>query len=187
MTSPGGPYREQWKPKGPICPRCAEASATLRRERVGVNSVHRCEACGGVWVTARDFNELVVDVDRQEQIMAEQRLAGRIRSTAEPIACPVCDAELTRANFGRKSGVLVDSCRMHGIWFDAGELRRVVAYLRARAKRYELDTSPAELATDEEEELEARIAALLAESRSREDTPLWKAVLDAFLEVLVGR
>lgn len=185
MTSTG-PYRDAWRPKGPACPRCVDDKARLRRLRVGDNSVHRCDVCGGVWVTARDFNQLVVDVDRQEQILSERQLAGQIRPIARPIECPVCGAQLNQANFGRRSGVLVDSCRKHGIWFDAGELRRAVAYLRARARHYVLDRSPSELDSSHDE-LEARIAAVLAESRAEKHVPLWKQVLDAFLEVLGGR
>lgn len=184
--TPSGPYREAWKPKGPACPRCAPRNATLRRVKVGENSVHRCSACGGVWVTARDFNQLIVDVDRQDQVLSDRQLAAATRPIATPIECPVCKEMLTRSNFGRKSGVLVDSCRKHGIWFDAGELRRVVAYLRARARSFELDRSPTDLET-EADEMEARIAALLAESRPKKEVPLWKTVLDALLEALIGR
>lgn len=182
-----GPYREPWRPKGPPCPRCQPGAATLRRERVGENHVHRCEACGGVWVTARDFNEILVDIDRQNQILSDSKLEGPGRNVGEPISCPVCGELATRANFGRRSGVLVDSCGKHGIWFDAGELRRVVEYLRDRAKLYELDSSPAELVDSEEDELDARIAALLARSRAREAVPLWKAVLEALIDALMGR
>jgi Zn-finger nucleic acid-binding protein len=180
-----GPYREAWKPRGPTCPRCAAKTTILRRVRVGENSVHRCDACGGVWVTARDFNQILVDVDRQNQILSDRQLAGPTRPIASPIDCPVCGEALNRSNFGRKSGVLVDSCRRHGIWFDAGELRRVVAYLRAQARRYELDLSPTDLET-EADEMEARIAAVLAESRPQKEVPLWKTVLDALIETLIG-
>lgn len=147
--------------------------------------MHHCAACRGVWVTARDFNQIIVDIDRQDQILSDRQLASPLRPLAQPIDCPICAATMSRANFGRKSGVLVDSCRKHGIWFDAGELRRVVAYLRAQARRYELDRSPEELGL-EADELEARIAALLAESRTRDEAPLWKAVLDALLKVLTS-
>ncbi len=184
MTS-SAPYREAWKPKGPACPRCSPQNATLHRVKVGDSAVHRCGACGGVWVTARDFNQLIVDVDRQEQVLSDPQLASPIRPIATPIQCPVCGQELARSNFGRKSGVLVDSCRKHGIWFDAGELRRVVAYLRARARDYELDRSPTDLET-EADEMEARIAAILAESPPQQEVPLWKSVLDALAKALLG-
>jgi Zn-finger nucleic acid-binding protein len=34
-----------------------------------------------------------------------------------------------RKNFGRISGVVLDSCPEHGIWFDDGELRQVLEFV----------------------------------------------------------
>lgn len=42
--------------------------------------------------------------------------------------CPLCHASMNRVNFGKVSGVIVDVCKAHGTWFDAGELTRVVAF-----------------------------------------------------------
>jgi Zn-finger nucleic acid-binding protein len=44
--------------------------------------------------------------------------------------CAVCGALMNRQNYGRKSGVILDVCRAHGIWFDADELPRVLAWIR---------------------------------------------------------
>jgi len=45
--------------------------------------------------------------------------------------CPVCGKLMHRLNFGRKSGIILDSCRPHGLWFDANELDAVVRWIRA--------------------------------------------------------
>jgi len=37
---------------------------------------------------------------------------------------------MNRRNFGKLSGVIVDVCSKHGIWFDLGELPRVMAFVR---------------------------------------------------------
>lgn len=34
-----------------------------------------------------------------------------------------------RTNFGRVSGVLVDICHAHGLWFDADELQQVLDFI----------------------------------------------------------
>jgi Zn-finger nucleic acid-binding protein len=44
--------------------------------------------------------------------------------------CAVCGALMNRQNYGRKSGVILDVCRAHGIWFDEGELPRVLSWIR---------------------------------------------------------
>ena len=36
-----------------------------------------------------------------------------------------------RRNYGRKSGVIVDTCRNHGVWFDQGELARILRWLKS--------------------------------------------------------
>jgi hypothetical protein len=48
---------------------------------------------------------------------------------------------MNRFNFAHLSGVIVDVCKGHGIWFDADELRRIVEFIRGgglvRAREHE--------------------------------------------------
>jgi Zn-finger nucleic acid-binding protein len=44
--------------------------------------------------------------------------------------CPVCETVMNRRNFGKRSGVIVDTCREHGHWFDAHELDRILRWIR---------------------------------------------------------
>jgi len=44
--------------------------------------------------------------------------------------CPVCGKLMHRLNFGRRSGIILDSCQPHGLWFDANELDAVVRWIR---------------------------------------------------------
>jgi Zn-finger nucleic acid-binding protein len=36
---------------------------------------------------------------------------------------------MNRVNYGRVSGVLIDSCKAHGYWFDEGKLTRVMDFV----------------------------------------------------------
>ena len=36
---------------------------------------------------------------------------------------------MTRRNFRKISGVLIDICRDHGVWLDAGELERIRCFI----------------------------------------------------------
>ena len=45
------------------------------------------------------------------------------------LKCVRCDALMTRKNFRRISGVLIDICRDHGVWLDAGELERIRCFI----------------------------------------------------------
>ncbi len=38
---------------------------------------------------------------------------------------------MNRQNFARLSGVIVDVCKGHGVWFNAGELQAIVEFVRA--------------------------------------------------------
>ena len=59
--------------------------------------------------------------------------------------CPECGKLMHRMNFGRRSGIILDSCRPHGLWFDANELDRVVRWIHtggeseARRLKREMD------------------------------------------------
>jgi Zn-finger nucleic acid-binding protein len=37
---------------------------------------------------------------------------------------------MNRNNFASSSGVIVDICKRHGIWFDAEELPRIIEFIR---------------------------------------------------------
>ena len=36
---------------------------------------------------------------------------------------------MNRLNFGRVSGVIIDLCKGHGVWFDPGELQRALTFV----------------------------------------------------------
>ncbi len=44
--------------------------------------------------------------------------------------CAVCGTLMNRQNYGRMSGVILDICRAHGIWFDLDELPRVLSWIQ---------------------------------------------------------
>jgi Zn-finger nucleic acid-binding protein len=52
-------------------------------------------------------------------------------------------------NFARYSGVIVDVCKAHGIWFDSGELGAVVRFVKSggmeKARRKEIEQAQREL------------------------------------------
>ena len=57
--------------------------------------------------------------------------------------CPDCHQRMNRVNYARHSGVVLDVCKEHGLWFDKDELRRVLAFISAggldRAREAELE------------------------------------------------
>jgi Zn-finger nucleic acid-binding protein len=112
------------------CPSCRNG---LQRVQVGPTAMLECATCDGVWVDAEDFERLCADRESQQAVL--HRLA-RSASTelSTPVRyrpCPRCDKMMNRVNFGRLSGAVVDICKGHGTFLDAGELHQIVTFIQA--------------------------------------------------------
>jgi Zn-finger nucleic acid-binding protein len=110
-----------------LCPRC---EVPMRGMSMGDFSVVQCAECSGLFVPHETF-EMMQEV-RDAAIFSTQGVA---RATIEPeevikyVRCPVCLKMMNRTNFARISGVIIDSCRDHGIWFDPGEVEKIMAFV----------------------------------------------------------
>ena len=114
------------------CPRCRFRLEPLL---IGDAKLSECLECNGVWMTADSFEELCTDHDVQTAILGYK---GRDRSSVVKEAskvsylpCPVCRELMNRSNFARASGVIIDTCKSHGVWFDADELPRIIEFIRS--------------------------------------------------------
>lgn len=115
---------------GTSCPTCTKPLAATK---VGGLEVRECPACGGLWLDRAVFEQLGTSRERQGAVL------GALPSpTAPPVAsleavqyrpCPACRHRMNRVNYARRSGVVLDVCKEHGIWFDKDELRRVLAFI----------------------------------------------------------
>ena len=45
--------------------------------------------------------------------------------------CPECEDLMYRRNFASNSGIIVDECSKHGIWFDKHELSVAIEHMRS--------------------------------------------------------
>ena len=56
---------------------------------------------------------------------------------------------MNRKNFAGCSGVIIDSCKGHGFWFDCQELEKVIAFVKAggldKSRQNEISAQKAEL------------------------------------------
>ncbi len=97
----------------------------------------RVALCGGVWADAAAFKRLCEDRSAQVAYLGEA-VSPQAPSVSDPSAAPVvyrpcaaCGEMMNRVNFAGGSGVIVDVCKPHGLWFDDDELRRIVAFIRS--------------------------------------------------------
>jgi Zn-finger nucleic acid-binding protein len=112
---------------GLACPACV---VSLRTFGDASGKLHDCGRCGGQFVEGALLQELL---ERRALVGGAVPRRALARSTAlaevRYIPCPACKKLMGRKNFGGTSGVIVDVCVTHGVWFDAGELPRVLAFV----------------------------------------------------------
>lgn len=131
------------------CPACGEASRLVSRSFGGERlSALECGRCAGLWLGNEVFKHLEVRAQRQSPPLddgppdAASRGPGAAGAStaAHYRPCPVCGRLMHRRNYGRRSGVVVDTCQQHGLWFDQGELGAILDWVRggglARANRW---------------------------------------------------
>ncbi len=115
------------------CPACA---GELRERVVGERPLTECAGCGGLWLASSVLEDLCSAAERAGIAggIEVARFARRAASAPERVvyrACPQCREPMSRRNHGGSSGVVVDTCRPHGIWLDPSELERVLAWVRS--------------------------------------------------------
>ena len=119
------------------CPSC-DGGPKLVSRRLGQEgaTVLECGHCAGIWLGHGAFNVLS---QRAENEFQNSGAGIDWRSFPESDYdenwryrnCPQCAVPMVRRNYGRKSGVMIDSCGDHGIWFDHTELEMVLKWIRA--------------------------------------------------------
>ncbi len=110
------------------CPRC-EAPLESAGGAGGWEDarLQECPRCGGMFVLREALADILCRAELSGPFGQE---VPRVQALDQVkyVRCPLCHRSMNRMNFGKLSGVIVDVCRAHGTWFDAGELTRVVAF-----------------------------------------------------------
>lgn len=112
------------------CPECQRPFSPVK---VGSVVLDECSHCGGLWVDSSSFHRICQETE-QQTVVLETISSG---PEAPPSAgsqrywpCPECRRLMNRQNFARVSGIIVDVCKGHGVWFNQGELRRIIGFIR---------------------------------------------------------
>lgn len=106
------------------CPRCG---VNLPDDHDGRRTCARCSGDFVSHVAVARLLERANGRRTSEPFRRRQRFDPDVRS----FPCPVCRASMERQPFGATSGIYLDACVRHGIWFDARELDDAVAYVSA--------------------------------------------------------
>ena len=123
---------------------CPKDGHPLESQRYdGGVTIDTCPTCAGVWldkgeleaVMASDEHQHTRELARTEDTYGQA--IGLAKDGAAPlVACPSCDRQMERREYGMTSQILVDTCPSGcGRWLDKGELDALeVFYERLRAE-----------------------------------------------------
>jgi Zn-finger nucleic acid-binding protein/ribosomal protein L40E len=126
------------------CPACGE-SYQLTNRQIGDVAVLECGGCAGLWLGNQTFKHLTekasagaLDVDQLFHPVKQAAPAGPADAPLNDDwryrKCPSCNRMMHRRNYGRRSGVIIDLCKTHGVWLDADELPRILNWIRSGGK-----------------------------------------------------
>lgn len=110
------------------CPDCGGAMVVFEDERAGLWD---CEKCHAQFVAHAMLEALIAGRQQWHRAPAPKPSPLALGATIRYRRCPVCHHWMQRRNFGATSGVVVDVCAAHGVWFDTWELQQVLAFVEA--------------------------------------------------------
>ncbi len=115
--------------------RCPGCGGDMPSVRVGQTSLHSCTQCGSAWVAPDAFAQLCADREATGALTSIVGASGGAPAPSSPaprvryVRCCVCNKTMNRVNFGRTSGIVVDVCKGHGVWFEGDQLRETLAFV----------------------------------------------------------
>ena len=139
-ATPIVPQGRVGRPTDHRCPAC-RVRHKLNSRTLGEPGIAllECPHCAGIWLGQEAFR-VVAERSRENTLPEELNLekgSEHESPTANELAggmryrrCIVCNKHMNRRNYGKRSGVVIDSCKDHGIWFDATELGALLRWIR---------------------------------------------------------
>jgi len=142
-----GARRARTETAGARTARCAGCKGVMREVLIGDVALMECGGCQGMWIDAATFEHICADRATQTAVLHQWSIdSARDRSSAPRVRyrpCVACGKLMNRMNFGRVSGTVVDVCKGHGTFLDAGELHLIVSFIRQggldRARQHQID------------------------------------------------
>jgi Zn-finger nucleic acid-binding protein len=146
------------------CPRCRSTLQTLEVEGLDLGE---CDRCDGMWIDVATFERVCADQEKQAAVLRSMKPPrATAASKIKYVPCPECRVLMNRSNFARSSGVIIDTCRKHGVWCDAEELPKIIEFIREGGVDLQRDKEKRQL-DEQRRELIDRERAALRDSRIR--------------------
>jgi Zn-finger nucleic acid-binding protein len=91
-----------------------------------------CTKCRGVWFDAGELELLLASAGLagHEAFLVSVLNSAPARTREKKRRCPICNIRMKKVYIDRRGRTLVDICgEGHGIWFDGGEVERLLGSL----------------------------------------------------------
>jgi len=102
------------------CPACKNILITIELDDFEID---RCFECKGIWL---DTYELEYLLGKSGQSVSGLDFLQFTACVEKDRTCPECGKKMKKIVTG-ENNIVVDHCTSHGIWFDAGELERLLS------------------------------------------------------------
>lgn len=132
-------FRDLGPAAGQKCPGCRGPLGLIEFPLEPPVAIERCLSCHGMFFNPGEL-ETVLESGTSPLVWLDPVEFGRIsadfghRREIVYRSCPVCAERMSPYLFGGGSGVIVDRCGTHGLWLEAGGLRRLMEWWRAGGK-----------------------------------------------------
>jgi hypothetical protein len=101
------------------CPACKNILITIEFDDFEID---RCFECSGIWLDSGELENLF---EKSGLNIAGLDFLQFTACREKDRKCPECGTKMNKLITG-KNNIVVDQCTAHGIWFDAGELERLL-------------------------------------------------------------
>lgn len=107
-----------------LCPICKSSMIVLELEQIEVDY---CTICEGIWLDSGELELLLETDEERNRLINLFKEAGEAKEKSYD--CPICGKQMKKFEIGEQGKVIIDKCKKnHGIWFDKGELKKVVEF-----------------------------------------------------------
>jgi Zn-finger nucleic acid-binding protein len=108
------------------CPRCF---LPMRKETYEGVEIDFCDTCWGSWLDKGELPAIVkaeeLEFDERDQKIALDLYSASKPGPRGPLLCPRCSTFMEQLRYDREVQLLIDRCPQHGVWLDAGEIKKI--------------------------------------------------------------
>lgn len=112
---------------------CPDCLIHLDSIDIGKNTrfiIEKCERCFGLFFDNHELERLLEERLEKSYWIDHKKIHSLLQHPLHKDRvvyrrCPECSKLMHRKNYLNRSGVIMDVCRAHGLWLDAGELKQM--------------------------------------------------------------